>query len=174
MTGNDKDLTLIYDGNPLLEEALVLPDQFYPEKGWHAPEQYLIGAMVIDALEILVGKRAAKQYQWERDKEWLLADTEEPFDFLWCCRMLNLNHFTLRTLVKKHLKPPLKPKARRPAGSFTYTDEAKAKFRQLIAVANKTVFADPVALANKRALDSAIHKGKDTDALHFEIPKGTA
>lgn len=119
------DATAPLDHNPLFVDDLILPEQYFAPKGWRTAEQELASAQLMDAIEILTGKRAAKRYQWERDKEWLLSDAQEPMDFLWICRVLDLNHFAVRECTLKNLVEPVK---RKPKGNHKLTDEAKAKF----------------------------------------------
>lgn len=105
MPPNDKDYTLIYDGNPLLGDALVLPEQFFPQKGWRTPERNFVWALFYDALSVLMGWCAATKRQREADLQWLLEDTSEVMDFRWCCQVLDLNPKAIREQVLLRQKP---------------------------------------------------------------------
>lgn len=96
----------------IIDDLYLLPSQFAP--GWPRSEHHdMIGALLVDAIKVLTGRKAAPLWQWKADLEWLDNASQESMSFNWCCRLLDINGGALRRLIHKHLAKPSKRPAKR-------------------------------------------------------------
>jgi len=82
-----------------LDDAPVLPEQFWPVLARRQPEHGLVGALVLDVVQGLTGQKAVTLTDWLEDHDWILSDDSEPETFLWCCAQLELNAHGIRRAV---------------------------------------------------------------------------
>lgn len=148
---DDTKYSTINDANPIFEDDLILPEQYFAPKGWRVAEQELASAQLMDAIEILTGKRAAKRYQWDRDREWLMSEAQEPMDFLWICRVLDLNHYAVRECTLKNLIEPMKHK---PRGTHKLSRAARKRAVALINAGRVKQLADCESRAEMRNIQA--------------------
>lgn len=79
-----------------LDNEVVLPEQFFPANGTNKPEHKLLGAMVLDAVQAVVGNKAVSREEWLADIDWLKSTADGDGTFVWCCSHLGLNSGMIR------------------------------------------------------------------------------
>lgn len=77
------------DDNPIIDSDLVLPSQFWGERRNLSPEIRLVAAILVDAVNCLLGRNAHKKAQAH---DWFASPLTGPFTYWDCCQWLNINH----------------------------------------------------------------------------------
>ena len=92
------------DGNhPLLQEAPVLPEQFFWQEKLDKPEKKLMEAVLDDALACWQrGKNKAHARRLKKEaEEWFFSEEcQWPFSFLYICDVLGFDGGNIRELIK--------------------------------------------------------------------------
>lgn len=79
----------------------LLAEQLIAEHEARSGEHELVGAVFVDAIEVLIGRRPASPLQQRLDEVWLNSDSQGPMSFLWMCGVLKLNAKAIRQKVRE-------------------------------------------------------------------------
>lgn len=128
----------------LAGDVFLLPEQHGPGP-FRAECHELYGAMVVGAIKVLVGESAATEEEWDEDHTWLHSANNAPMSFLWCCKLLDLNHIALRAAIAARSR-------RRPVKKRYYDTPSEAqRLRQRRYTAKRTPEQRKAAIARLKA-----------------------
>ena len=89
----------MFDADDIAEELTALGGDR------ETPERALAREVFFDGIGVLLGRSPADDLQKARDWVWLDSDSDGPYSFKWCCRLLDLNGKAIREKVRKHARP---------------------------------------------------------------------